>query len=164
MGLLLPEGTTVKVTGVAADVAEAIAAAYTRTEGVNLADEVLHDARDPKSPLHKHFTWNDTEAAEKYRRQQAEALIRRVKVQIIPAKESEPITVRAYIADRSVSESPTPRRYVGVEDLSDHGAAMVASAQRDLAWLRRKYRHLSAFSELLRAAADDIESGDHDAA
>lgn len=29
--------------------------------------EVLEEARNPESPLHDQFTWDDTEAAEKYR-------------------------------------------------------------------------------------------------
>jgi hypothetical protein len=157
--LPLENGADVRVTGVRPDVAAAIRETYLRTRGANLAAEVLNDARDPGSPLHKRFTWTDSIAAEKWRLSEAEALIRRVKVQVIPAKEAEPIIVRAYVSDQAVSGTPITRRYVGIEDVENHAAALLIACQRDIAWLRKKYGHLEAFSDLLRAAADDIESG-----
>lgn len=38
--------------------------------------DVVEHARDENSALHSHFTWDDTEAAEKYRLAEARALIR----------------------------------------------------------------------------------------
>jgi hypothetical protein len=38
-------------------------------------DVVLGDARNPKSPLHSYFEWDDAVAGERYRRAQATAMI-----------------------------------------------------------------------------------------
>ena len=44
--------------------------------------DIVNAAREKDSPLHPYFTWDDTEAAELYRRTQACELIRRVKIEI----------------------------------------------------------------------------------
>lgn len=58
---------------------------------------VVEDARDPDSPLHEHFDWDDTSAAERYREEQARGLIRQVKVVI----EVDEVVMRvpAYVHD-----------------------------------------------------------------
>lgn len=44
--------------------------------------DVVEAARDPASPLHPFFEWNNDEAAEQWRIGQARLLIRRVKIQV----------------------------------------------------------------------------------
>lgn len=46
--------------------------------GVLKSADVVRAARDPKSPGHSHFTWDDTKAAEKCRLIEAGQLIRKV--------------------------------------------------------------------------------------
>jgi hypothetical protein len=50
------------------------------------AKDILDDARHPGSPIHDHFEWNDTVAAEKWRLQQAAALIISVRVRFVTAE------------------------------------------------------------------------------
>jgi hypothetical protein len=38
--------------------------------------DVVNDARNPKSPLHNEFEWDDTEAAKQYRLEQARYILR----------------------------------------------------------------------------------------
>lgn len=63
--------------------------------GVLKVEDVLTEARDESSPLHKHFEWDDSEAAEQYRRQQARALIQKCKITLI---DSQPIEIRAFVS------------------------------------------------------------------
>ena len=63
--------------------------------GVLKVDDVLQEARDKDSLLHRHFEWDDTEAAEQYRRQQARALIQRCRIQLV---ESSPVKIRAFVS------------------------------------------------------------------
>ena len=58
---------------------------------------VLDDARDPESPLHSHFEWDDSKAAEAHRMEQARTLIRSVRL-VITNTESIYRTV-AYVRD-----------------------------------------------------------------
>lgn len=52
-----------------------------RNDGVLRPDDVVKDARNESSPLHSFFTWDDTEAANQFRLDQARTLIRNVKVE-----------------------------------------------------------------------------------
>ena len=63
--------------------------------GVLKVEDVLEEARDEGSPLHKHFEWDDSEAAEQYRKQQARSLIQRCKVVLI---DTQPIEIRAFVS------------------------------------------------------------------
>lgn len=52
-------------------------------DGVLDPQDVVHAARNPNSAMHGQFEWNDGEAAEAYRLQQARALIKRVRVEVV---------------------------------------------------------------------------------
>lgn len=94
--------------------------------GLLLPPAVVDAARDPKSPLHDHFTWDDGEAAEKYRLVEARSLIARVKVQMVGAN-SESYNVRQF------AHLSTDKR--GYRNLSDVAKApdMVTVLRQDLA-------------------------------
>jgi|TARA_R100000306_G_C4358759_1_gene134174 hypothetical protein len=53
--------------------------------------DVVEDARPPDSPTHSLFTWNDSQAAEKWRHHQARNMIDSVHV-VISYKEMTPVT------------------------------------------------------------------------
>lgn len=65
--------------------------------------EVLEEARNPDSPLHDQFNWNDTEAAEKYRLGQASRLIVRLRVNV--TVHSVPVRAPVYVRDPEVAGS-----------------------------------------------------------
>ena len=75
-----------------------------RNGGILKVDDVLEEAKDANSVLHKHFEWDDTEAADQYRRQQARALIQRCRIQLV---ETEPVKIRALVS------LPTDREHGG---------------------------------------------------
>ena len=49
------------------------------------AKDVVNDAKNPRSPLHKHFEWDDKIASEKWREHQARVLIGHV-VEVVNVK------------------------------------------------------------------------------
>jgi len=56
------------------------------------------EAREPSHPLHNRFTWDDSEAARRWRVQQAATLIRSVKFIKYGVKNSEPMpALRKYV-------------------------------------------------------------------
>ena len=73
-----------------------------RNGGVLKVDDVLDEAKDEASPLHKHFEWDDTAAADKYRRDQARHLIQKCKITLI---ENEPVSIRAFVSLQSDRDS-----------------------------------------------------------
>jgi hypothetical protein len=65
-------------------------------DGMVTAESVVDVARHPDSPLHKHFTWDDGEAADKYRLLEARTLIRRVRV--LPSDGADAKSVQKYVS------------------------------------------------------------------
>lgn len=138
--------------GVPKEVAEAVREVYVETGGHDMVSAVLKRAEDVTSPLHSYFEWDDDSAARRYRLAQATDLIRRVKVRIIRPDASEPIRVRAYVANRELpAESPEDTvagSYTAIEEVSGGTAAelmLLASIERDVMRLRQKYRSVSDF-------------------
>jgi len=56
---------------------------------------VVEAARDVNSPLHAHFEWDNGEAADKWREEQARNLIRSVTIEV---NAGTPVMVRAYVS------------------------------------------------------------------
>ena len=63
--------------------------------GLLMVDDVVEEARDPQSVLHRHFQWDDDKAAEAYRKQQARQLIQKVTVTIEKAPD---VHIRAFVS------------------------------------------------------------------
>jgi hypothetical protein len=60
-------------------------------------DHLVEAARDPASPIHDQFEWNDRRAGELYRRDQAQQIIRMVKVEI--EIEDRTLVIPYYVSD-----------------------------------------------------------------
>jgi hypothetical protein len=139
----------VKVSGVHRDVAERLRHLYVAHDGDLRERDVLADAVDEASPLHAYFEWDDSEAAAAFRLNQAAALIRRVKVEVIHVPDGPPIKVRAYVARSELSataETGEPGSYVAIEHVAGQTAweaSMRDSMQRDLLRLKRRYDNTS---------------------
>ncbi len=63
-------------------IAEVLQAMSDANNGKLTAEQVVQAAKDPNSPLHDQFLWNDKKAAHKQRLDTARQLIRSVKVVI----------------------------------------------------------------------------------
>ena len=94
--------------------------------GVLKVEDVLQEAQDEGSILHRYFEWDDTEAAVQYRKQQARALIARCKITLI---ETEPIHIRAFVSLPTDREAGGGYRLTS-EVVSD--AALKAELIRDI--------------------------------
>mgnify|MGYP003421519919 FL=1 len=89
-------------------------------------ETVLDTARNPKSPLHDQFEWDDTAAAHQHRLQQARVLIRSVVVNI--TVEEKTFSTVHYVRDPLAEKS---QGYVSVEKLRsepENAVAMLTSA------------------------------------
>lgn len=91
------------------------------TEALLTPETVVEAARNPRSPLHSQFEWDDGVAGEAYRIQQARALIKRVRVDVVRADQTviyAPVFVRSpdggegYALTQAVAVSAPDRRQV----------------------------------------------------
>lgn len=86
-------------------------------------NRVVEDAKDPESPLHRWFDWDDSEAAIKHRLSQARQLIRSIRVEIRTHKTV--LSSVAYI--RNPKSEGRDQGYVSVKTLrADEEAAREA--------------------------------------
>lgn len=72
------------------------------------AEQVVEKAADPTSTFHKHFVWDDTEAARRYRLQQAGGLLRKFKV--VQSTGGRTIKVDAFIKIPDSTDGYAPVR------------------------------------------------------
>ncbi len=110
---------------------------------------VLDEARDKAHPLHTRFEWVDTSAAERWRLEQAHALITSVKV--IYKKGRQPRTVRAFHAIRG--DDTNSFVYEPVEEVaaSDFLTQLVRrDMQRGWKQLKARYGHFDDFVAMIR--------------
>lgn len=119
-------------------------------EGELTPELVLREAGRPDSPLREHFTWDDSEAAARWRLHQAHTLIQRVKITVRTSPD-QTVRVRAYLHTGDSHYVPTD------EALTDDGTRDVVLEQvkRDIEALRRKYSALIDFDAALRAVVED---------
>ena len=118
-----------------------------RELGDKLTPEAVVDrARSANSALHSMFSWDDADAAEKYRLLQARGLIRRVVVHLEPHKPNEP-PVRAYLnVDRG------SREYVAVSVVQSSPEATRAVIAHLLIDLRSVQARLLRYADALDAS------------
>lgn len=99
---------------------------------------VVEAAKVKTSALHKYFTWDNKEAAVKYRLQEASNLLRRIEVVVI--KDGEPKTLRAF---EVVSRNETTSNYAPV----DTAEQSIIAKNIVINDLKRSINRLSTFPE-----------------
>lgn len=71
--------------------------------GVLIPEQIVEAARDPASPLHEEFEWDDSVAAQQHRLNQARTLIRSIRVML--TIEHISIPSRAYVHDPDLAKA-----------------------------------------------------------
>jgi hypothetical protein len=120
-----------------------------QNKGELLAEDVLKDARNPNSPLHQLFEWDDSEAAEAYRLQQARGIIRAVVAIYREPERSAPSHKVA--AFTRIPEGETSHYRATHQALSQKATreAILKQAWKELQSWRARYAHLKEFADLV---------------
>ncbi len=120
-----------------------------KRRGTITPERVVEAARDPKSPLHSRFCWDDTEAAHQWRLQQARQLIR-VCVSVLPGTT---VNERVFVSLARDAYKEGGGYRVTAEVLSDAELReeMLAEALKELDIFKQKYSRLSELSEIFSA-------------
>lgn len=130
-------------------------------EGVSPAD-VVTEASNKKSPLHSLFTWDDTEAAAKWRNHEARNVLNSIRVVIEETPRPKTIVGRV-----SVSVGEGERLYIPTS-LAAHNEytreQMIADALTGLKGWSRRYADLKGAEDALALVDKAIESLEEQAA
>jgi hypothetical protein len=120
-------------------------------DGGTLKPEAVVDAaRDPESPLHERFTWDDTKAAQEYRLWEARRLIR-VCVEYLPGdKSEEPCPVFVSLTDDRAMGAGY-RTLVDVMDDDELRERLLADALKELDGFRQRYDRVKELATVFLA-------------
>lgn len=113
---------------------------------------VLDVARAEDHPLHSRFEWDDSVAAEKYRRDQAHELIQSVRISYAQP-DGRRTEIRAFHAVRR----PTGYSYEPAEEIVRDEIAtkiLMAEMERDWRALKKRYESFREFWTLIRSEAE----------
>jgi hypothetical protein len=111
--------------------------------------DVVADARNPNSPLHPHFEWDDSLAAEQHRLSQARRLIRAVVA--VYKEQDEPVTKTRAFIHVPAPETPHYRETRDALSAPDTRELVLKRALVELHGWKRRYADLIEFADLLEA-------------
>ena len=134
---------------------EALLAIARRNDGLLTPSAVIEEARDENSVLHGAFTWDDTEAAAKWRIYEAQKLIRDCRITIEVGEEMvETYTFVGLSTDRNNSAKDNPYRLAQDVAASPNLTAIAENdAKEQLRSVKKRYGHISS----LKRIWDDID-------
>ena len=118
-------------------------------------EDVLKDARNPNSPLHSFFEWDDGAAAEQHRLHQARGLIRAV-VAVYVREDLPAVRARAYV---HIPEGETSHYRESGHAMSQSKTRklVLQRAWRELQAWRERYKDLNEFAELFEVVDETIK-------
>jgi hypothetical protein len=112
-----------------------------------MAHAVVDEARNRRNPLHRYFEWNDKNAAEAYRLDQARDLIRIIQIE---DTDTDKPPRRAFL---SVNDDGKSYRAINeVLNSQSLQLAVLVAAERELKAFEHRYAELMEICELVRDA------------
>lgn len=110
-------------------------------------EQIVEAARDENTELHKCFTWDDTVAAENWRKHQARMIVAQLIVRT-ETTDKEPVAVRVIASTMSRNEYKPVVKMLEVEqDYAD----LLARAVRELKAIQQKYKIVTELREIFEA-------------
>ena len=110
---------------------------------------VVNASRDEDAPLHKEFEWRDDIAAEKYRCQQAQSMIRNLVIVNATDEEEHPKYERAYVSTPGGKNVyHTIQATLNNEVWKEH---LLMTAKREMEQFIAKYRRIESLAGVISA-------------
>jgi len=117
--------------------------------GILQPQDVVEAARPLSSPLHNSFTWDESEAANKWRLHQARNLLR-VTVEFVKTAGGK-VPMRVFCSLKSDRESGGYRATVDIMSDRQMKNQLIEDALEDIAIFQKKYNHLRELAEVIAA-------------
>lgn len=117
---------------------------------------VVDAARSNNSPLHGGFEWDDSEAAEKYRIEQAKYLLRMIVVAVHKPDENKSTPMRAFVSITRDNKPSFVSLKAAMSD-ADLRAQIVARAKNELRQWADRYRQYEELATICEAIDKDGE-------
>jgi tRNA A37 N6-isopentenylltransferase MiaA len=132
-----------------------------RNGGALRLEDIVAESEPADAVLHDEFTWENPEAAHKWRLYEARQIVK--SVEIVPAKTGKP--VRAYEATftTATQEAPAERVFRTIDDvLADPTSRdeLLGQCIRDLLALKRRYGAIQELSQVWSALDDFLKTAE----
>ena len=111
------------------------------------APDLVNESRPEYAPLHPEFEWDDSVAAEKWREEQASALIRHLVVRIEANDQEYP--TRQYFMVQKELNTYEPIQVILKDE--DKTAMLLEQAKRELQAFKAKYAGLKELADVIKA-------------
>lgn len=142
---------TWKVKGLYKADAEAVYSEITALGDSFSPEQIVEAAKDENSELHKCFTWDDTVAAENWRKHQARVLVAQLVVRT-ETSDNEPVAARVIASTTHRNEYKPVVKLIEIEqDYAD----LLARAINELKAFQQKYKVITELREIF-AAIDEL--------
>ena len=132
-----------------------VLAEHYREHGKLDGESLVEAAAQSDHPLHSRFTWDDTEAARRYRIEQANQIIRSVRVRVVtPGDGKHPpreVKVRAFVSTRNM-DAHDETRYMPMRDVitdDSRRAVLEARMHEDFRAFRRRWSQFKDFEDMV---------------
>lgn len=107
--------------------------------------QILEKAKDKNSELHKCFTWDNTEAAEKWRLFQARQVVCNLKITVIEHETPKPTSLRVFYKTDNISGYKPTKLIVKKPDEYE---ALVKRCRNELMAIKQKFHNISEYEEI----------------
>lgn len=109
-------------------------------------EDIVEKAKDPTTELHKCFEWDDTKAAEEWRKQTARQICCSLKV-VVTSQKGEPREMRLIQHDKSV---PAYRPVTFTVRNEDDYSRLLDRAKAELASFRKRYESIVELENVIQ--------------
>lgn len=123
-------------------------------EGRLRPEDIVHDAEDVNSPLHRYFEWDDDRAAHNYRLNQARSLVQALVVSV-EYKNTEVEGVVAFVSEKDDEGQAYSATFEVLSD-KDRRSKLIDQAIIDLENIRARLRMFEEASSALDSIDDAV--------
>lgn len=118
---------------------------------------VVATARDEAHPLHARFTWDDSVAGERWRREEARLMIRSLKVVYKPADGRKPERATRAFHAIPIPDDSGEQDFYSAEDVAADPvmtAVLLAEMEREWRAFKARWSHFSEFAAMIAQEHD----------
>lgn len=116
------------------------------TKGVINPNDLVEVARPEQSPIHDMFEWDNAKASEQWRVEQARALIRSVRVEIMGIKTNAYFNCQVEVNGESAQGYFSAGTVLSTEDMTNQ---VLVTAIREIKYWQAKYKDIFELKELV---------------
>lgn len=136
-----------------ADVVGSVLEDIEKKNGEVTAESFLEESREPSSPTHSMFEWDDSVAAEKYRLRQSSQIINQLEISV-EVGEIETVTAFVNVKSKSVKDSGSFVNIRSAMSDEEYRKQVLDNALAELKSFKKRYAQYSELAIVFRSITE----------